>query len=62
MLRRLVDPAKYPALTAVIASGVFDDSHTATDDDFEFGLQRILDGVAAHVATKPPTPTTPRRS
>jgi AcrR family transcriptional regulator len=57
VLRRLVDPAKYPALTAVIESGAFDDSHTVSDDDFEFGLQRILDGVAAHVATKPPTTT-----
>ena len=56
VLRRLVDPAKYPALTAVIASGAFDDSHTVSDDDFEFGLQRILDGVAAYVSTKPRPP------
>ena len=52
ILRRLVDPAKYPALTAVIESGAFDDSHTYTDEDFEFGLQRILDGIAAHLTAK----------
>ena len=52
ILRRLVDPAKFPALTAVIESGAFDDSHNYTDEDFEFGLQRILDGIAAHLAAK----------
>ena len=62
ILRRLVDPAKFPALTAVIESGAFDDSHSYTDEDFEFGLQRILDGIAAHLAAKSRAPQPPRRS
>jgi AcrR family transcriptional regulator len=52
LLRRLVDPARYPALTAVIDSGAFDDTHNYSDEDFEFGLQRILDGVAVLVASR----------
>jgi AcrR family transcriptional regulator len=46
LLRRLVDPERFPALTALLAAGVFD---VADDpgDEFVFGLERVLDGVAA---------------
>ena len=45
-LRQLADPRRFPALTAFIDSGVFDAAETP-DDEFAFGLERILDGVAA---------------
>lgn len=48
LLSTLVDAERFPALTAVIAAGVFerpDDREGA----FEFGLDRVLDGVAALV-------------
>lgn len=43
-LRQLVDPAQFPAITAVLEAGVFADAGT-DDEDFEFGLERILDGL-----------------
>jgi len=46
MLGQLADPRRFPALTAFIASGVFD-AADGPDDEFVFGLDRILDGVEA---------------
>ncbi|APU14319.1 TetR/AcrR family transcriptional regulator C-terminal domain-containing protein [Actinoalloteichus fjordicus] len=51
-LARLVDPATHPALSALISDGVFDneppDSQAADylAEDFEFGLELILSGIA----------------
>jgi AcrR family transcriptional regulator len=44
MLKQLADPQRFPALTAFIAAGVFD-TYDDPDDEFTFGLDRILDGV-----------------
>ena len=44
MLRRLADPQRFPALADFIAAGVFDDADDP-DDEFVFGLERILDGI-----------------
>lgn len=44
LLARLTDPARFPALRAVIAAGVFDEPDEA-DYDFRFGLERVLDGI-----------------
>jgi AcrR family transcriptional regulator len=46
MLRKLTDPHRYPALAVFLASDVFD-KMDHPDDEFIFGLDRILDGVAA---------------
>jgi len=46
MLGQLTDPQRFPALTAFIAAGVFD-AADGPDDEFVFGLDRILDGVGA---------------
>jgi AcrR family transcriptional regulator len=48
MLGQLTDPRRFPALTAFIAAGVFDQADDP-DDEFIFGLDRILDGIAALV-------------
>jgi AcrR family transcriptional regulator len=45
MLSQLTDPRRFPALTAFIAAGVFDTADDP-DDEFIFGLNRILDGIA----------------
>jgi AcrR family transcriptional regulator len=45
MLTELTDPARFPALTRFIAAGVFE-AEDGPDDEFVFGLDRILDGVA----------------
>ena len=46
MLRELTDPERFPALAAFLDAGVFDIADDP-DDEFVFGLERILDGVAA---------------
>jgi AcrR family transcriptional regulator len=51
MLSRLVDPERLPSLHRAIVSGSLDDDDDP-DAEFEFGLARILDGVAALVASK----------
>ena len=48
MLRQLTDPRRFPALTAFIAAGVFETADEP-DDEFVFGLDRILDGVGVFV-------------
>ena len=44
LLARLTDPERFPALRAVIAAGVFDEPDEG-DDEFAFGLERVLDGI-----------------
>jgi AcrR family transcriptional regulator len=53
MLRQLTDPQRFPALTAFIAAGVFDVAD-GPDDEFIFGLDRILDGIEALIIAGPP--------
>jgi AcrR family transcriptional regulator len=52
-LKQLVTPDQFPYLSGVVASGVYTgESGDAgpIDDDFDFGLERILDGIAAYLA------------
>jgi AcrR family transcriptional regulator len=44
LLRELTDPQRFPALTTFIDAGVFDMADEP-DDEFIFGLGRILDGI-----------------
>ena len=44
MLSQLTDPRRFPALTAFIEAGVFDQADDP-DDEFIFGLDRILAGI-----------------
>jgi hypothetical protein len=46
LLRQLTDPQRFPALTA---AGVFD-AEDGPDDEFIFGLDRILDGIEVLIA------------
>jgi hypothetical protein len=46
MLRDLTDPQRFPALALFLASGAFDTADHP-DDEFVFGLDRILDSIAA---------------
>ncbi|MDP9816208.1 TetR/AcrR family transcriptional regulator [Spirilliplanes yamanashiensis] len=48
LLRRVTAPDTHPALTRLVASGIFDADDLSYDPDVElaFGLHRILDGIA----------------
>ena len=48
LLSRLVDPQRFPSLTEAIAARAFEGPDDP-DAEFNFGLARILDGVAALV-------------
>ena len=47
---------RFPMLTAAVGAGVFEppqaDPETDLEDDFQFGLNLILDGVAALIRSK----------
>ena len=49
--RRLTDAERFPALHAALASGAFDHDDDP-DDEFVFGLERVLDGVDALVRAR----------
>ena len=53
MLASLIDGRRFPALSATIASGVFDQTGDV-DEDFDFGLARILDGIERLVRERRP--------
>jgi AcrR family transcriptional regulator len=44
----LTDPERFPALHAALATEVFDQDDDA-DDEYTFGLERVLDGIEALV-------------
>lgn len=48
LLSALVTPERFPHLTEAAAGGAF----TSQADPFAFGLERILDGVAAYIAAR----------
>jgi AcrR family transcriptional regulator len=60
-LGELVDPERFPALARAYAGGAFSDPDEGLDEDFTFGLERILDGVQARIATREGLRNIPRR-
>lgn len=55
ILAGLTDPQRFPALHTAIAAGAFgddDQQDLGMDDEFTFGLERVLDGVEALVRTR----------
>ena len=49
MLGALIEGGDFPALAEALASGALEEEDDP-DSEFEFGLARILDGVAALIA------------
>jgi AcrR family transcriptional regulator len=46
VVNRVADETRFPEVAAVVSAGVFeDDSDDFEDDELDFGLQRILDGI-----------------
>ena len=52
------DIAKYPSLAAMVQSGIFEDQ-TSPEEEWAFGLDLVLDGVAALVQRSSPRPVPP---
>jgi hypothetical protein len=52
MLARLIDPERFPELSAVLATGAFEDDPDDFGADFVFGLERILDGIKVLVRSR----------
>ncbi|MCJ8012937.1 TetR/AcrR family transcriptional regulator [Paenibacillus sp. KQZ6P-2] len=54
-LKKLVTPERYPHLHPILMSGAYTDEiegGNPVGDDFEFGLERILDGIEHYVTSK----------
>lgn len=54
MLRKVVADGDHPALARVVESGVFDAPAQGPDEDFEYGLTFLLDGIEAMISSRPP--------
>jgi AcrR family transcriptional regulator len=52
MLAKLIDTERFPALSEMVADGVFDVPEGYSEADFDFGLQRVLDGVEVLVRAR----------
>lgn len=55
-LKLLVKAEDYPDLQPIVASGVYTEENPADNpigDDFDFGLERIMDGIEHYLASKP---------
>jgi Tetracyclin repressor-like, C-terminal domain len=49
VLKTVAGDQRYAALATLAASGAFDEDADDTEDAFEFGLARLLDGIDAFV-------------
>jgi AcrR family transcriptional regulator len=47
LLHLLADPARFPAVGELLQSRILETSSSRPDDDFEFGVERFLDGLQA---------------
>jgi AcrR family transcriptional regulator len=53
MLEQVIDEERYPTLSGFLAAGVFDKPAGDDEDDgFEFGLTRLLDGIAVLIDSR----------
>ena len=53
VMHTLVDD-RWPAVKRAVEGGVFDDTEDTRDADFEFGLERILDGIERLIEAQDP--------
>lgn len=52
ILGALTDPADFPALHEILAAEIFEPEQEMQDDDFVFGLARLLDGFEALISSR----------
>jgi AcrR family transcriptional regulator len=51
VLRAVIDPEKFPSVALALRQGVFDQPDSV-DSEFDFGLERILDGIEVLVRSR----------
>jgi hypothetical protein len=51
MLRRLIDPERFPSLAAALDAGVFSDRSDDPLSEFRAGLAQLLDGIDTRIAS-----------
>jgi AcrR family transcriptional regulator len=51
LLRRLLDPTRFPAVSAALSAGAFDSPNDEPMAEFRSGLRQLLDGIAAKIAS-----------
>jgi AcrR family transcriptional regulator len=61
LLAQLTGPEDFPSLHAALASGVFDQDDDP-EDEFSFGLERVLDGIDTLVRKRRGRDSNPRQS
>lgn len=52
MLSKVTGDDRFPTLARIVASGAFDDDRSGPEEDFDYGLSVLLDGVAALVRAR----------
>jgi hypothetical protein len=52
MLRKVVEGGEHPALAKIVESGVFDVPVQGPDEDFEYGLTFMLEGIEARIKNR----------
>jgi AcrR family transcriptional regulator len=53
------DMTPFPSLARALAAGIFEDESRTRDEDFTFGLDRVLDGIEALIQPSSPRPVPP---
>jgi AcrR family transcriptional regulator len=48
------DLSAFPSLARALAAGIFEDESSTRDEDFTFGLERVLDGIEALIQPSSP--------
>ena len=54
ILAQVIDAERFPTLCGMLAAGAFDQPDDDPEVEFNFGLQRVLDGVALLVQERTP--------
>lgn len=52
ILARLIDPLRFPEVHKMIGTGVLDDEDDDFDNEFVFGLDRLLDGIETLISSR----------
>ncbi len=53
-LAQLIDQDGFPCVSAALLSGALEDDNNFADEEFEFGLQTVLDGIEVRVRRSAP--------